>query len=80
MYEKYRTVDSALKNHLLVVFDDPYLATPKNEYTGYATSYTMELIAHIYEYYARIYSTDMVVKGERLRTSYNTEKPLESLI
>ena len=30
MYDKYRTVDSALKNHLLLVFDDPYLVTLKN--------------------------------------------------
>ena len=29
-----RTVDSALKNQLLVVFDNPYLSTLKNEYTG----------------------------------------------
>ena len=30
MYDKYRTVDSALKNQLLLVFDDPYLVTLKN--------------------------------------------------
>ena len=43
MYDEYRTVDSAFKNQLLTVFDDPYLATLKNKYTGYATRSIMVL-------------------------------------
>ena len=37
LYGEYRTVDYALKNQLPSVFDDPYLVTLKNKYTGYAT-------------------------------------------
>ena len=57
MYNKYRTVNTALKNQLLAVFNDPYLAMLKNEYTGYETRSTMELIKHLYKHYARISST-----------------------
>ena len=66
MHDDYRTVDSALKNQLLAVFDDPYLETLKNEYTGYTTRSTMYLIAHIYEHYAHVYSTDMVANDKRI--------------
>ena len=48
------TIDSDDKNQLLAVFDNPYLATPKNKYIGYTTRSTMEHIYHIYEHYARI--------------------------
>ena len=70
----------ALKNQLLAVFDDPYLFKLKNEYTGYATSSTMDLIKHLYEHYAFISPSNMVVNDERLRVSYNAEDPLESII
>ena len=79
MYEKYRTVNSALKNQMLAVFDNFYLLTLNNKYTGYATRSTMEIIAYLYEKYACISSTDMAENYERLRLSYNTEELLESL-
>ena len=80
MYNKYRTVDSALKNQLLTVFENPYLATRKHEYTGYDTRYTMELISHLYKNYALISSTDMAANNKILCATYNTEDLLESLI
>ena len=80
LYDEYRTVDADLKNQLLAVFDDPYPATLKNRYTGYATRSTMYLLTNIYKNYARISPSDMAAKGERLRSLYNTEEPLESLI
>ena len=66
MYDKYRTFDSSLKNQLPAVFDDPYLATLKKEYTGYATMSTMDLIKHIYNNYACISLTDIAANNERL--------------
>ena len=65
---------------MLAVFGNPYLATLKKKYTGYATRSTMDLIAHIYEHYGRISSTDMAANEKRLRSSYSAEEPLESLI
>ena len=40
----------------------------------------MELIAHLYENYTLISSTDMAVNDEIIRATYNADKPLESLI
>ena len=59
LYENYRTIDAALNNQLLVVFDEPYLATFKNEYTEFATRSTMDLLIYIYKNYAHISPSDM---------------------
>ena len=58
-----------LKNQLLAVFDDPYLSTLKNEYTGYATRSTMDIITHLYEHYTRISLSDMAANNDILRAS-----------
>ena len=79
LYDEERTSDSALKNHLLAVFDKPYLVTLKKNYTSYATSSTIDLIKHIYKRYIRIPSTDMAANDKRLQASYNAEEPLKSL-
>ena len=65
---------------MLAVFDNLYLSKLKNEYIGYATRSTMDIIKHIYEHYARISPSDMAANDEILRASYNTEEPLESLV
>ena len=66
LYDEYRTLNSALKNQLLVVFDDPYLSTLNNRYTGYATRLTIDLLTYLYEKYSRIYPLYMVGNDERL--------------
>ena len=66
LYNKYRNIDSVLKNQLLVVFDDPYLSTLNNRYTGYATRLTIDLLTYLYEKYSRIYPLYMVGNDERL--------------
>ena len=69
-----------MKNQLLTVFDNPYLATLNNEYNGYATRSMIYLIAHPYEQYVRISSIYMAANEERLCTPYNAEEPLKSLV
>ena len=59
LYDKYRNIDSDLKNQLLAVFDDLYLATLKNEYTRYAARSTWDLLDQLYKHYAHISLTDM---------------------
>ena len=40
----------------------------------------MDFFSHIYRDYAHIYPSDMAANDERLRSSYNAEEPLESLL
>ena len=40
----------------------------------------MDLLIHLYKNYARISSSDMAANDERLRTSYNAEETIKSLI
>ena len=79
LYDEYRTLDAALKNHLIVVFNDPYMYTLKNRYTIYATRSKMDLLTHLYEKYACISPSDMMANDKRIRASYNAEDPLERL-
>ena len=65
---------------MLAVFEDPYLFTMKNEYTGYATRSTMDLIKHLYKHYSHIFLSYMAENYEITQVSYNAEEPLESLI
>ena len=57
---------TVLKNQFISIFEDPYLSTLKNPYTGYATKTTMELVQKIYLHYARISDTEMSGKDERI--------------
>ena len=61
-------VDTALRNHIVSVFDNHYLPTLKNLYTGYVMKMMLGLIHNLYSYYARISATDMPYNGERLRS------------
>ena len=80
LQDEYRTVDLALKNQLIAVFENLYLSTLNNEYIEYTTSYTMDLIKHLYEHYACISLSEMAANNERLRAYYNAEEALESLV
>ena len=80
MYNECRTVDTDLKNQLVSSFNDPYISTLKNVYTGYVKKSTMELITNLYEKYARISSTDVAANNKIIRSPYNVEEPLKSLI
>ena len=73
-------VDTSLKNQLVSVFEDPYLSTLKNAYTGYATKTTLELVQNLYLHYACISATDMSKSDEWLRSPYNAEDPLGGII
>ena len=66
LYDEYRTVNSALNNQLLTVFDDLYLSTLKNGYTRYATRSTNDLPTYLYENYSCISLSYMAANNERL--------------
>ena len=59
MYNYYKTVYSSLKNHLLAVFNDPYLSTLMIGYRRYATRSIIDLITHLYNNYGHISPSDM---------------------
>ena len=80
MYNKCSVVDTALKNQLVSTFDNPYLYTPKNAYTVYATKMTLDIIQNIYTQYTCIYATEMSANDKRLQYPYNAEKSIEGII
>ena len=73
-------VNNALNNHIICAFNDPYLTSLRNSFTGYATKTTLETIQHLETHYYLNSATDMPFNDERLRSLYNKEEPLEGPI
>ena len=73
-------VNTSLKNHLVVIFEDTNLLPIKNPYTRYATNTTLALIEHLYKNYDHISGTDMEDNNKNLHLPCNYKEPLESLI
>ena len=73
-------VGTALKNQLVSILEDAYMSPLKNEYTGYNTKTTLELVTHMYSRYAQISDTEMLENDENLHYRYNAEEPPEYLI
>ena len=58
LYNKCRTVNTALKNQLLASFDERYITRLKNDYMGYTPKTKMKLIHHLYMHHSRISSRE----------------------
>ena len=78
-YDECHNVDTALCNQLLKSFEDTYLPPLKNAFAGYSRSTTLNLLSHLYAHYAKILATDLAENDRKLRDTYNTDEPLESL-
>ena len=59
IYNECRVVDTPLKNQIFSVFEDAYMLTIKDAYTGYTTNTTLNLITHLDTHYTCISATDM---------------------
>ena len=80
MYNECRVVNNSLKNQLEPVLQDAYLFTLKNAYTGYTNKSTLSILTHLYANYSHISTTDMVNSDNNIRSLYNSEEPLNSLV
>ena len=79
-YNKFLVVDTALRNQIVAVLYDTYLSSLNNAYMGYLARKILEIITYLYANYSRIPATYMETNDACLRSTYNPEEPLESLI
>ena len=66
-------VNTALKNQIISVFEDPYLSMMINVYTDFSTKTKLDIFQHLYTHYACISATDIFSNDERLQSPYNVE-------
>jgi hypothetical protein len=79
VYCTYHNVDHAIKKLIIELFDDAYLIALSDEIVGYANCTSLQLLTHLFTYYAIIATTELTQKYERLNASYDPNQPIETL-
>ena len=73
-------METALKNQIVATFDELYLKTMQNEYTGFANVSTLDLLNHLFQRYGRVTPEDTHKNDERLKQSWDVTQPFEHLV
>jgi hypothetical protein len=71
--------DTALKNQIIATFEEKYLRSLHNKYTGYANTTAMEMLEQLYQKYGKISAADLFANEEKLHLPYNPAEPIETL-
>jgi hypothetical protein len=79
VYRTYHNVDQAIKKLIIESFDDAYLNAISDEILGYTNCASLQLLTHLFTYYAMIAPTELTQNYERLNKPYNTNQPIETL-
>ena len=64
-------VNTALKNQIISVFEDPYLSMMINVYTDFSTKTKLDIFQHLCFQYTRISTIEMSVNDNSLHSPYN---------
>jgi hypothetical protein len=75
----YHNVDQAIEKLILEAFDDAYLNALSEEVVGYANCTSLDLLTHLFTFYAMIAPTELTQNYERLNTPYDPNQPIETL-
>jgi hypothetical protein len=78
VYRTYHNVDQAIKKLLIEAFDDTYLNALSDEVVGYANCMSLQIITHLFTYYAMIAPTELPQNYEHLNTPYDPNQPIET--
>jgi hypothetical protein len=80
--QTYRTctsVQQALKNQIIGVFEPMYLEILNDNMVGYANISARDMVDHLFETYGNITAVDLEINFEHMRRSWDPQKPVESL-
>ena len=78
-YQECTRTDQALKQLLLGAVDDIYVSSLRNQYTGYTTLSTMNILTHLYDAYGQITDLDLDNNEKRMKTPYDPNLPIDNL-
>jgi hypothetical protein len=79
VYRTNNNVDQAIKKLILEAFDDAYLNALSDEVVGYVNCTSLDLLTHLFTFYAMIAPTELTQNYERLNTPYDPNQPIETL-
>ena len=79
VYSEYNRTDQALKQLLLGAVDDMYVSSLRNQYTGYTSVSTMNIITHLYDTYGQISDLDIDENERKMKQRYDPNQPIDVL-
>ena len=77
IFNEYSNVGKALKKQLIEAVNDTYLRTMRHNVYGFAGTTVLQLLAHLYDAYGGITSTELTANDARLRTQVSITQPFE---
>jgi hypothetical protein len=80
--QTYRTctsVQQALKNHIISVFEPMYLDILNDNMVGYANISSIYMLDHLFETYGNITVVDLEINFKNMRQAWDPQQPVESL-
>jgi hypothetical protein len=80
--QTYRTctsVQQALKNQIISVFQPMYLDILNDNMVGYANISARDMLDHLFETYGNITAVDLEINFEHMRRDWDPQQPVESL-
>jgi hypothetical protein len=81
--QTYRTctsVQQALKNQIISVFEPMYMDILNDNVMGYANISEREMLDHLFETYWNITAVDLEINFEHMRRAWDPQQPVESLL
>jgi hypothetical protein len=80
--QTYRTctsIQQALKNQIIGVFEPMYLEILNDNMVGYATISARDMLDHLFETYGNITAVDLEINFEHMRRAWDPQQPMETL-
>jgi hypothetical protein len=78
-YRTYTSVQQALKEQIISVFEPMYLDILNDNMVGYANISARYMLDHLFETYGNITVVDLEINFEHMRRAWDPQQPVESL-
>jgi hypothetical protein len=78
-YRTYTSVQQALKNQIISVFEPMYLEVLSDKMVGFANISTRDMLDHIFGTYSNITAVDLEINFEHMHRAWDPQQPVESL-
>jgi hypothetical protein len=74
------SVQQALKNQIISVFESMYLEILNDNMVRYANISARDMLDHLFETYGNITAVDLEINFEHMRQAWDPQQPVETLL
>jgi hypothetical protein len=78
-FKTYNTVQSALKKHIITLFEPMYLEILNDDLVGFSNTTVRYMLDHLFLSYSSITDVDIKQNFENMRTAWDPQQPVETL-